>query len=42
MDERTPESEAPRKPAGMFRRLPADDLDLARRVLTGVLSTARP
>ena len=37
MDERTPESEAPRKPAGMFRRLPADDLDLATDIRTTLL-----
>ena len=37
MDERTPEKDTPNKPAGMFRRLPADDLDLATDIRTTLL-----
>ena len=37
MDERTPEKDTSGKPAGMFRRLPADDLDLATDIRTTLL-----
>ena len=37
MDERTPEKDTPGKPAGMFRRLPANDLDLATDIRTTLL-----